>query len=216
MRIVLLGPPGAGKGTQASILSRKYTIAKLSTGDMLRVESNSGSVLGAKLKDIMTSGKLVDDSLMIDLIRQRILQDDCRNGFILDGFPRTLAQANALDTMLLNEGTQLDHVIEVVVDVQELVTRIAGRYACASCGEGYHETYKNPAVNGVCDICGGSKFTRRADDLPETVHKRLESYRLQTEPLLPFYVEKDLLRSVDGMAAMDDVTNEIFHKLDAA
>ena len=209
MQLILLGPPGAGKGTQASFLADEHGLAKLSTGDMLRAEAKSGSELGQQLQEIMSSGKLVDDELMISLIRERIKQDDCTGGFILDGFPRTLAQAEALTVMLEAVGKPLNHVIELEVDDAALIERICGRFSCAKCGEGYHDTYKLPKVEGVCDACGATEFSRRADDNKDTVANRLEAYHAQTAPLLPYYENLGILKSVDGMAAMDVVKTEI-------
>ncbi len=215
MHLILLGPPGAGKGTQASFLMREYQLAKLSTGDMLRAAASSGSELGNHLKEVMASGSLVEDSLMIDLIRERISQPDCDSGFILDGFPRTSAQAEALDGMLKEEQRELDYVIELKVDDESLISRISGLYACAACGEGYHDDFKKPLKDGVCDICNSTEFSRREDDRADTVAKRLESYHAQTAPLLPYYQEQGVLRSVDGMAQMDDVTQEIAALIEA-
>ena len=209
MQLILLGPPGAGKGTQASYIQQDNRLAHLSTGDMLRAEVASGSVLGQTLQEIMSSGKLVEDALMITLIRDRIAQEDCTNGFILDGFPRTEAQAGALDEMLAEVGRSLNHVIELQVDDSALVERISGRFSCAKCGAGYHDTYKLPVREGVCDQCGSEEFTRRPDDKAETVAKRLEAYHAQTAPLLPYYKERGVLVSVDGMANMQDVRAKI-------
>ncbi len=209
MNVILLGPPGAGKGTQAEFIQKKLGIAKLSTGDMLRAAVASGSPLGAQVKGIMDSGQLVPDEIMIKLIRSRIMSPDCVHGFILDGFPRTLAQAEALDRVLGQDETAIDHVIEIKVDDQKLIARIAGRYACAKCGAGYHDEFKKPGKEGVCDQCGHTEFTRRADDNAETIAKRLESYHRQTAPLLPYYEEKGVLSSVDGMAEIDEVTRQI-------
>jgi adenylate kinase len=202
--VILLGPPGAGKGTQASFLMREYGLVKLSTGDMLRAAAALDNALGRQLKDVMVSGALVEDALMINLIRERIAQSDCANGF-----PRTVAQAEALDAMLADEGHVLDYVIELQVDDALLVERISGRYACAVCGEGYHDQYKHPVRAGYCDVCEGTNFTRRADDRAETVAKRLEAYHQQTAPLLPYYAKHQVLRSVDGMAAMENVTRDL-------
>ncbi|WP_372089187.1 adenylate kinase [Tistrella mobilis] len=215
MILILLGPPGAGKGTQSQRLVDAYGIVQLSTGDMLRAEVKSGSVLGNRVKAIMDAGQLVPDQAIIDMIAGRIGQDDCRNGFILDGFPRTVAQAEALDGMLASQGLKLDHVIEMKVDDGALVERITGRFACARCGAGYHDTFQKPKVEGVCDVCGSTEFTRRKDDNAETVKSRLEAYHAQTAPLLPYYEAKGLLRTVDGMADIDDVTRALKAILDA-
>jgi len=209
MNLILFGPPGAGKGTQADFLQKKYGFAKLSTGDMLRAAVASGSEIGLKAKAIMAAGQLVSDDIMIGLIRDRIRQADCKNGFILDGFPRTVAQAEALDDMLAAEHKRIDCVIELKVDDAALVERIAGRFACAKCGTGYHDTFRQPKKSGMCDACGATEFTRREDDKAETVVRRLEAYHRQTAPLLPYYAEKDLLVPVDGMAAMDEVARQI-------
>lgn len=209
MKLILLGPPGAGKGTQAQYLQKTLNIAKLSTGDMLRAAVASGSELGKKAKDIMTGGGLVPDDLVVDLIRSRIAQADCLNGFILDGFPRTLGQAEALDNMLKNENKHLDFVIELRVDDKELTQRIAGRFSCVKCGSGYHDDFKQTRVAGKCDECGSEEFIRRADDRAETVAARLDVYHRQTTPLLPYYRECGVLVSVDGMAEIGEVTRQI-------
>ncbi|MEZ5690595.1 MAG: adenylate kinase [Rickettsiales bacterium] len=209
MKIILLGPPGAGKGTQAQYLQNKLSIAKLSTGDMLRAAVASGSDIGTKAKDIMDNGGLVPDELVLDLIRERIKQSDCVNGFILDGFPRTLKQAESLDDMLEGEGAAIDCVIEIKINDEALVKRIAGRFSCSGCGAGYHDSFKKPQKDGVCDECGATDFTRRADDNAGTVAKRLEAYHQQTAPLLPYYRQKGMLESVDGMAEIGDVTKSI-------
>jgi adenylate kinase len=209
MHIILLGPPGAGKGTQASFLMRHCNIVKLSTGDMLRAASSSGTALGNKLKDIMVSGALVDDALMVSLIKERISKADCVNGFILDGFPRTVKQAEALDAMLNDVGKDIDHVIELKVVDDILVRRVSGRFTCNSCTEGYHTEFKPTKVNGVCDICGGTDFSRRDDDNADTVAKRLAAYHEQTAPLLPYYNSTGKLRSIDGMKDLHHVMQDI-------
>ena len=209
MNLILLGPPGAGKGTQAQLLKERHGLVQLSTGDMLRAAVASGSELGGKVKSIMESGALVPDEIMIDMIAERIAKPDCANGFILDGFPRTTRQAEALDRMLTDKGLGLDAVIELRVDDPALIERISGRYSCGTCGAGYHDTLKKPAKPGVCDVCGGTKFTRRDDDKAETVKARLEAYNRQTAPLLPYYQARGVLHPVDGMAAIETVAGQI-------
>ena len=216
MNIILLGPPGAGKGTQAQRLQRERGLVQLSTGDMLRAAVASGSELGKKAKDIMNRGELVPDALMVGLIEDRIAQPDAAKGFILDGFPRTEAQAKALDQMLAKTGKKLDRVVEMEVDEKALTERIVGRYTCAKCGAGYHDTFKRPKVEGVCDVCGSREFTRRKDDNAETMKTRMAAYRAQTEPLLPYYAARGVLRKVDGMASMDEVYRQISGVLSGA
>ena len=209
MNLILMGPPGAGKGTQAKRLEDGRGLIQLSTGDMLRATVESGSEVGQQAKAIMERGELVSDEIMIAMIRDRIQQPDCENGFILDGFPRTAAQAEALDEMLTKMDVRLDHVIEMKVDDGILVDRISGRFSCTNCGTGYHDRFQKPQKEGVCDSCGGTEFTRRKDDNAETVASRLKAYHAQTAPLLPYYEEQGTLKSVDGMADIDEVTRQI-------
>ena len=216
MRLILLGPPGAGKGTQAQRLQQRFGIVQLSTGDMLRAAAKAGTPVGKRAAEIMAKGDLVPDEVVVGIIAERIEQPDCAKGFILDGFPRTEAQAGALEKMLADKGLELDAVIEMQVDEEVLVRRITGRFTCAKCGAGYHDEFARPKVDGVCDRCGSTEFARRADDREETVRQRLEAYRAQTAPLLPYYRGKGLLQTVDGMAGIDDVTNEIMGLLKAA
>jgi adenylate kinase len=208
MKLILLGPPGAGKGTQAKRLEDARGLKQVSTGDMLRAERQAGTPLGLEADRIMKAGKLVPDGIMIDMIAERIEQPDCGRGVILDGFPRTVRQAEALDAMLAKHGG-LDAVIEMVVDDAILVDRIAGRYSCGKCGAVYHDRTKQPKVPGVCDVCGSKDFKRRPDDNPQTVKARLQEYYQQTAPIVPYYKEKGLLRQVDGMADVDAVTRQI-------
>ncbi|MEO5338189.1 MAG: adenylate kinase [Magnetospirillum sp. WYHS-4] len=209
MKIILLGPPGAGKGTQAKRIQDKYGMVQLSTGDMLRAEVASGSELGKQAKSIMESGGLVSDGLIISMISVRIDQPDCKKGFILDGFPRTVPQAEALDTMLQDKGYKLDHVVELKVNDDAMVERICGRYTCGKCGKGYHDKFEKPAKEGVCDKCGSTDFVRRADDNEATVRSRLEAYHKQTAPISAYYGKKGVLKETDGMAPIDDVTKQL-------
>jgi adenylate kinase len=209
VKLVLLGPPGAGKGTQAAHLQAKYGIAHLSTGDMLREAVAAGTDLGKQAKAVMDAGRLVSDDLMIKLVDDRIQAPDCQGGFVLDGYPRTVAQAEALDRLLARQGASLDGVLEIRVDDEALIDRISGRFSCAKCGAGYHDRYKPTKVPGVCDVCGSTEFVRRADDNAETVRARLQAYNAQTAPLLPYYRERSLLRTVDGMGSIDEVTAAI-------
>ncbi len=209
MKLILLGPPGAGKGTQSKRLEEAYDIVQLSTGDMLRAEVAAGSDLGRQAKEVMEAGGLVSDELIIAMISSRIDHEDCANGFILDGFPRTEPQAEALDAMLAEKGMAIDSVIAFEVDAEAMVTRITGRYTCSECGAGYHDVFQKPAQEGVCDKCGGTEFKRRADDNAETVRARLQAYDEQTAPIIGYYREKGTLKTVDGMADIDDVTAQL-------
>jgi len=215
MILVLLGPPGAGKGTQANLLTKQRSLVQLSTGDMLRAAVAAGTALGRKAGTIMERGELVPDDLVIGLIAERLDQGDAGQGYILDGFPRTIAQAKALDRLLAERGKQLDRVIEMKVDDDALVERITGRFACAHCGEGYHDLYKMPKVPGVCDRCGGTNFVRRKDDTEEVVRARLKAYHAQTEPLIGYYKKQGKLRGVDGMVDIALVAKEIGKALNA-
>lgn len=209
MNLILLGPPGAGKGTQARRLEDTRGLVQLSTGDMLRAMVAEGGPLGQQAKEIMAAGKLMPDELMVEIIGERISKPDVANGFILDGFPRTVAQAESLDAMLADKGLKLHHVIEMRVVDEVLVERVTGRYTCAKCGKGYHDLFEKPKVEGVCDSCGGTEFKRRADDNAETVTTRLSQYHQQTAPILPYYQDHGVLKTVDGMADIDEVSRQI-------
>lgn len=209
MIIVLLGPPGAGKGTQAARIMGRHGLVQLSTGDMLRAAVAAETEVGLKAKEFMNAGKLVTDEIVIGIIADRIEQEDCAGGFLLDGFPRTVAQAEALDQLLKNKNLKVDAVVEMKVNDESLVDRITGRYTCAECNQGYHDTHLQPQIADVCDSCGSTNFTRRSDDNRETVVSRLETYHAQTAPLLPFYQAKGVLKTVDGMADIEDVAVQI-------
>jgi len=209
MNLILLGPPGAGKGTQAKRLEQAHGLVQLATGDMVRAAIASGSALGQRMKAIYDAGRLVPDAIIIDMIAARIDEPDCRAGFVLDGFPRTVPQAQALDDMLAKRGLGLDRVILIKVDEAVLIDRLAARFSCAGCGASYHERYHRPQIEGVCDDCGGGEFVHRPDDRPEAVHARFEVYRRQTAPILPYYRDRGILHCVEGMSGIDEVTRQI-------
>ena len=209
MNLILLGPPGAGKGTQAKRLEQAHGFVQVSTGDILRAHIAADDALGREAKEIMATGHFVSDEFMIAMIEQEIDSPHCRNGFILDGFPRNIPQAEALDAMLKRKTLKLDAVIEMQVDEAALIERISGRFTCAKCGAGYNDKLQPTHVPGVCDVCGSTEFTRRPDDNAEALKTRLEQYDAQTAPILPYYRANGLLQSIDAMLPIDDVASEI-------
>ena len=209
MRLILLGPPGAGKGTQARRLIDRFGIPQLSTGDMLRAAVAAGTAIGLKAKSVMESGGLVSDEIVNTIVSERVEQPDCAGGFILDGYPRTLHQADSTETMLKGKGMELDRVIEMRVDDEVLVHRVSGRFTCGNCGAVYHDQDHRPKVEGVCDNCGHSDFKRRADDNAETMRARLRAYYKETSPLVGYYHCKEILSFVNGMKPIDDVAADI-------
>ncbi|MDC0190460.1 adenylate kinase [Rhodospirillales bacterium] len=214
MILILLGAPGAGKGTQAERLVTTYGLVQLSTGEMLRSEVKTGSELGQKAKEIMESGELVPDNLIIKMISVRISQESDAEGIILDGFPRTTEQAKALDIMLKEKDLRINHVIQLEVNEEEIVERLSGRFSCTDCGMGYHKKFAAPANEGICDKCKSTSFTRRSDDSPKTLRNRLSAYKEQTALILPYYSTKGCLKSINGMAEMDMVFDEIKKVID--
>ncbi len=209
MNIILLGPPGAGKGTQAAFLVEKYGMVQLSTGDILRAAVKAGSDVGKMADDIMKAGKLFPDELMAEILGEHMDAIPADKGLIFDGYPRTAPQVALLDGLLSARHRTLDHVIEMVVDEEALVARVVGRYTCANCGDGYHDVFKQPVVGGACDKCGAHEFKRRPDDNEETVRTRMAEYRAKTAPILPMYDARGLVSRVDGMASIEDVTDAI-------
>ena len=201
--LILLGPPGAGKGTQARMLEEKFGLVQLSTGDLLRAAVAAGTEAGKAAKAVMEAGDLVSDEIVLAILKDRLAEDDVAKGVILDGFPRTTAQAEALDDLLADSGQKVNAAISLEVEDDAMVERVSGRYTCATCGEGYHDTFKQPAQEGVCDKCGGNTFKRRADDNAETVRARLEAYHAQTAPLIAYYEGRGCLETID---AMGDIT----------
>ncbi|WP_171207657.1 MULTISPECIES: adenylate kinase [unclassified Ruegeria] len=214
--LILLGPPGAGKGTQARMLEDKFGLVQLSTGDLLRAAVAAGTEAGQAAKAVMEAGELVSDEIVIAILRDRMAEPDCTKGVILDGFPRTTVQAKALDDLLATSGQKVSTAISLEVEDAEMVTRISGRYTCAMCGEGYHDTFKIPAVEGKCDNCGGTEFKRRADDNAETVAARLVAYHEQTAPLITYYDAQSVLKRTDAMGQIDDIARDLEEIVGAA
>ncbi len=207
--LVLLGPPGAGKGTQARMLEGRFGLTQLSTGDLLRAAVEADTEAGKQAKAVMEAGNLVSDGIVIAILRERLAEQDCAGGVILDGFPRTTMQAAALDELMSDMGQGIRVAISLEVDDAAMVTRISGRYTCAGCGEGYHDSFKIPAIEGVCDKCGGTEMKRRADDNAETVESRLRAYHAQTAPLISYYESRGVLARVDAMAEIEAVAKEL-------
>ena len=209
LHIVLTGAPGCGKGTQARLLKERVAICHLSTGEMLRAEAQTGSKLGLEIKALIDGGNLVPDEMIISMLEKRIEKEDCANGFILDGFPRTLPQAKVLDEMLKKKGISLDAAIEIQVPDEIIMERILGRYSCMKCGHGYHDKHLLPKVYGVCDECGGTEFYRRIDDNRTTVQNRLVNYRALTYPTIPYFEKEGVLKCVDGTGSISAVAKKI-------
>ena len=208
MRIIMLGAPGAGKGTQAKKIAEKYNVPHISTGDIFRANIKNGTDLGVKAKSYMDQGLLVPDELVVDLVADRIQQDDAKAGYVLDGFPRTIPQAESLDAALAKMGQKIDYAIDVEVPDENIINRMSGRRACVKCGATYHLQYAKPKAEGVCDVCG-EQLILRDDDKPETVQKRLGVYHQQTQPLIDYYENQNALKEVDGTKDMEDVFADI-------
>ena len=208
MNLILLGPPGAGKGTQAKMLIKKFGIPQISTGDILRAAVKEGTPMGLKARVFMDAGSLVPDDVVVGIVEERLSFSDCHRGYILDGFPRTVAQAESLSATLLSKGSDIDHVLALTVDKEELLTRITGRRTCKVCGAGYHTLYDPPSELGLCRSCGGELY-QRDDDREETMRRRLEVYDLQTSPLVSYYAERNLLRTVGGMGDMGEIQKNL-------
>jgi adenylate kinase len=213
LNIILLGPPGAGKGTQAKILAKKYDIPQISTGDILRAAIKDQTPMGIKAKSFMDSGVLVSDEVVVGIVEERLAKPDCTNGFILDGFPRTAVQADALKEMLQALGKTIDHVISIDVDKEELLERITGRRTCRNCGKGFHVKFDPPMVNDTCNECGGDLY-QRDDDSEETMRMRLDVYEKQTAPLIAYYAKESLLRTIQGVGSIDDIQRRLLQKLE--
>lgn len=207
--LILLGPPGAGKGTQARMLEERFGYVQLSTGDLLRAAVAAGTEAGKAADAVMKAGGLVSDDIVIAILRDRLAAPDCAEGVILDGFPRTTVQAQALDALLSESGQKIDAAISLEVDDAAMTQRISGRYTCAACGEGYHDTFKTPTRDGICDNCGGTEMKRRADDTVEAVGARLKAYHAQTAPLIGYYGEQGVLQRVDAMGAIDEIATTL-------
>ncbi len=208
MNLIFLGPPGAGKGTQAKLLSQKYQIPQISTGDILRVAVRELTPMGLKAKECMDSGALVPDDVVVGIVQERLSMQDCKNGFILDGFPRTIAQADALKEMLDQLGKKIECVISITVDNEDLLTRITGRRTCVKCGKGYHILFDPSSNDGLCDVCGGELY-QRDDDKEDTMKKRLSVYDRQTQPLIEYYSKDSLLKPVRGKGSIEEIQKQI-------
>jgi adenylate kinase len=208
MNLIFIGPPGAGKGTQAKLISIKYNIPQISTGDILRAAVREKSPMGLKAKECMEAGALVPDEVVVGIVEERLSRQDCNNGFILDGFPRTIAQADSLKNTLTQLGKKIEHVISIAVDNNDLLKRITGRRTCGKCGKGYHVLYDPPKNSDVCDLCGGELY-QRDDDKEDTMRNRLSVYDKQTEPLIKYYADMSVLRTIDGSGTIDEIQDKI-------